>query len=122
VTAGLVLGTPWVVRAVLCGIAFAALRCLVREARHRRCTTLALVGTWPSRGCADGALQGGEDGELVELFDPPWWRVGRWWTWRFAEGRRRTSAYAFRGDEVVEVRAMSVRYVPRSPTRWYVDD
>lgn len=103
------------------GLAFAIPRALQRVADARGWTLLAVVCDWPSRGFGlDGVYMGGDDGDLFEVYDPPWWRFDRWYRWLFAEGHRRAIMRVRRGDDEAEVRAMSVRYDPPSPRRRYV--
>lgn len=45
------------------------------------------VAKWPSKGF-DRMLTGQHGGLLVEVFDPPWWRLNRWAWWAFRAGKK----------------------------------
>jgi hypothetical protein len=80
---------------------------------------LAILARWPSRGF-DGVYTGDpETGDLVEVCDPAWWQVRRWVEWH-TTARQRVMVRMARGAEVVELRAISARFVPMSPRRRYV--
>jgi len=80
---------------------------------------LAILARWPSRGF-DGVYTGDpETGEIVEVCDPAWWQVRRWFQWH-TTARDRVMVRMVRGNELVELRAISASYVPMSPRRRYV--
>lgn len=105
---------------VAAGLVFAVARVVQRVARERGCSVTTLLATWPSHGNFDGVYFGGADGELLEVFDPPWWRVDRWRAWFFASGRRRAVVTIPWRAALIVLRAMSVRYEPPSVRRKYV--
>lgn len=68
---------------------------------------------------------GDADGNLVETFAPPWWRVWEWWRW-YREPRRCHAVVALTWHgETRRVRVRSIKAAPvpvdeaRRPRQWF---
>lgn len=123
----LVLALVPVWAAMAFGSVVAARHVVLVESRRRGWSAWRLLRSWPSQDSGfDGAVTGGSDmmsPEQFEVFDPAWWQLARWWRWLFALAPKRGSVTLVnQSGEFVQLRAMSVRYIPPSPKRRYVDE